>query len=443
MLKRKAYQRLLEWKDSGERGALLVMGARQVGKTTVIRAFGQAEFEHFVEINFYENAAAQSIVSNSPSASDLYLRLSALCGQELGAPNTLRVFDEVQEAADIITSVKFLIERYHLRIILSGSLLGFEGLRDIRSLPVGFLSIHTMFPMDFEEFSWVYGFGGEAWEHVRGRCKAGEPVDDYVHQRLSSLFSPYLLTGGMPEAVQTFLDCHEVVPLRRVQQKILQLYQEDIVKYVPDRMESRQIRMVFDAIPSQLNSPTKRFKYTRLGKNLRFANMETAFDWLEVAGVALPAWRVSAAEFPLGMWQDRSAMKLFQNDVGLLTSQLTGAVDLELLNGNSAVNFGSVYENFVAQELLASGVALNYFSSKALGEVDFILESRQTGAVLPLEVKSGKDYKRHSALNNLLEKQQTCERAVVLHNGNVQAEGRRVYLPVYAAGSVQDQLPGR
>ncbi len=440
MLTRKAIADMQEWKRTKTHQALLVLGARQVGKTTAIRTFADAEYTNVVEINFLDNPAAVSLVSESENADDLFRRLSILSGKSLSEPSTLLFLDEIQECQDVLTWIKFLEERRDIDVVLSGSLLGLDAFVNVRSLPVGFLSVLTMYPLDFEEFTWANGITDDTWAYVRECLEALRPIPEFIHDKLTYLFKLYLIAGGMPEVVQQFVNTDDVAIVRAAERRIVDLYEDDIAKYVHDIPERRQIKMVYTAIPGQLNAPSKRFKYARLGKNLRFANMETAFDWLAAAGVALAVTRVGSMEFPLGFSEDRNAMKLFMNDVGLLTSQLMGNVGLDVLMNNGSINYGSVYENAVAQELVSQKLAPHYYASKQIGEVDFVIENKATGEVMPIEVKSGKAYKRHSALTNLLKKYLECDKAVVLHSGNVELADKVRYLPAYTAGSIALQF---
>ena len=409
----------------------MIMGARQVGKTTLVRAFAQEEYGSLAELNFYGNTLAVETLAGAQNADDLLLRLSVLTNKEIVPGKTLLFLDEIQECQDMLTWVKFLAEKRNLDIVLSGSLLGLEAFVHVRSLPVGFLQKLTLYPMTFQEFCIATGLPNNVWERACESISTRESVPDYVHEALMRLFRLYLLVGGMPDAVQSYVGSSQLVPVRNAQRAICELYEDDIAKYVQDKVEARQIRMVYESIPAQLNNPSKRFKYARLGKNLRFANMETAFDWLSNAGVSLEATRVGELSFPLGLGEDRSSFKLFMNDVGLLTSRLMGEASLDVINNVDNINYGSIYENVVAQELFSQGYRLHYYSSKGNGEVDFVVEDSATGAVRLIEVKSGKDYKRHSALNNVL-KAGLAEEAIVLCNGNVSVEGKRSYLPVYA-----------
>ena len=437
MLNRKALFALESWKQNKTRQAFLLSGARQVGKTTTIREFAKSRYDELAELNFYGNTTAISTVNEATDAKDLLFRLSVLTGKRLDSGKTLLFLDEIQECQDLLTWVKYLAELRRIDIVLSGSLLGLDAFINVRSLPVGFLQESVMYPLDFEEFCWANGLFEDAFAVLREARNTGKEVPGFLHNKAMDLFRRYLLIGGMPDAVQVYISEQEIVPVRNAQLAICGLCEDDIAKYVDDATEARQIKMVYEAIPGQLNTPSKRFKYARLGKNLRFANMETAFDWLAQAGVALPCTRVSEPNFPVGLSEDNSAFKLFMNDVGLLTSRLMGEVALDIISQKTGINYGSIYENAVAQELKAKGVRLHYFSNKRIGEVDFVVEDKAVGKVLAVEVKSGKGYKRHSALANMLRVEEyKVDGAVVLHDGNVHKVGAVTYLPVYMVAMV-------
>lgn len=437
MLKRKAMRQLVEWKKNKTKQAMLVLGARQVGKTTLIREFAKENYESVIELNFYENPQALKTLSQVQSVNDFLLRLSVLTNQSLSNENALLFLDEIQEYQDVLTWVKFLSEQKNFDIILSGSLLGLDSFSAARSFPVGYLQKITMYPLDFQEFCDATKLPCEVWDQMEECVKNCISVPDYIHEAIMSRFRNYLLVGGMPDAVQSYVDTSQIVSVRNAQRAIVDLYEYDISKYVSDAVESRQIRMVYEAMPAQLNNPSKRFKYARLGKNLRFADMETAFDWLSSAGVSIEATRVGELTFPLGLSEDRNAFKLFFNDVGLLTSKLMGNVDFEIINNQTNINYGSIFENVVAQEFFAQGLTLHYYASKRFGEVDFVIENTRTGEIHLVEVKSGKDYKRHSALNNVLNSGYINE-AFILCNGNVEKIEKRFYVPVYAASLITD-----
>lgn len=435
MLNRKIEDVLAEWKTHRTQQAIMIMGARQVGKTTAVRQFAHSHYAQLAEINFLGNDVAKQTLAQATDADDLLFRISALTGVRLDPASTLLFLDEVQECQDMLTWVKFLAECTRLDIVLSGSLLGLDAYVHVRSLPVGFLRKVYLYPLSFEEFCWANGILPEVLDRVHECYERRTPIPKYLHERLRILFFRYLIVGGMPDAVQAFVNTSDSVAVRQSQRAILEMYEDDITKYVGNLIEARQIKMVFHSIPGQLNTPSKRFQYARLGRNLRFANMETAFDWLGAAGTAIVVPHVGSCDFPLGLSEDRARFKLFPNDVGLLTAQLTGNVDVDILRGNAAINKGSIFEAVVAQELVAHGAHPWYYSSKKRGEVDFVIENASTGDVLPIEVKSGKDYRRHSALRNLLaDGPSSLHQAVVLHDGNVEMRDGIAYLPVYMAG---------
>lgn len=432
MFARNAMQVLESWKKDRSGQALMIMGARQVGKTTLVREFARLNYKDLAEINFYERPEAKSMLSEAKDTSDLLLRISVLAQKEIRAGETLLFLDEIQECQDMLTWIKFLAERTDLDIILSGSLLGLDSFVHVRSLPVGFLRKICVYPFSFEEFCRATGVPKSEWDAMASAVRAKDAVPDFIHNDLMARFRKYLLVGGMPDAVRSYVDAQQIVPVRNTQRAIVDLYKDDIAKYVEAPVESRQIKMVYEAIPGQLNAQTKRFTYARLGKNLRFANMETAFDWLQTSGVAIESTRVGEPTFPLGLSEDRRAFKLFMNDVGLLTSQLMGDVEMDVISG-APVNYGSIFENYVAQELRAQGYAPHYYYSRKNGEVDFVIEDSRSGEVKVIEVKSGKDYKRHSALNNLMGSG-AVKNATILHDGNVSVDGGKLYLPIYATG---------
>lgn len=432
MLYRSAIEELRSWKQTKTKQALMVMGARQVGKTTLVREFARQEYGSIAEVNFFNNTLAAETLSSAVDVDDLMLRLSALTGVEMVPGKTLLFLDEIQECKDMLTWVKFLAERNGVDTILSGSLLGLDAYVHVRSLPVGFLRKMRMYPLTFEEYCRARGVTPQIWSTMEEAVLAHEPVPDFIHELLSRRFREYLLVGGMPDAVRAYSETSQIVPVRKLQRDLFDLYEDDIVKYVGDAVEARQIKMVYEAIPAQLNTPTKRFKYARLGRNLRFANLETAFDWLTSAGIAIEATRVGQVNYPLGFSEDRTSFKFFLNDTGILTSRLMGGVDLDIINGRTNINYGSIFEAVVAQELLARGFVPHYYSSKKGGEVDFVVEDSMTGKTRLIEVKSGKDYRRHSALTGLLESGEAGD-AVILHDGNIEVEKNRIYAPIYAS----------
>lgn len=436
-LMRKSVERMRAWKSQKGRQALLVSGARQVGKTFLIRSFIAESYEHAVEINLVEMPDARDAFDSAHDAHSLFLRISAFAQDDLVPHKTAIFIDEVQESSEVLTALKFLVDRYgdEYDFIVSGSLLGVE-LRNIRSLPVGYLSIIEMFPLDFEEYCWANSMGNAVLEEARAAYRELRPVDAFVDQRLRNLFHEYLLVGGMPDVVQTFLESHNMQQVRARQTDIINLYRLDISKYAGPR--ARVVRKIFDLIPAELNTQSKRFAFSHVEEGGRFDRYDNDFAWLVDASVALPVCNVAEPRYPLELSVDSAFFKFFLSDVGLLTCMAGMNVVRDLLADRTDVNFGSLYENYVAQELAAHGLGhpaperhLFFFRNRRQGELDFIIEDASMRAV-PLEVKSGKGYQRHSALNRVLEVENYgIERAVVLYEGNVELSGRVAYLPIY------------
>ncbi len=430
---RKAMERLIEWKGSNK--ALLVTGARQVGKTYIIREFLRQEYgeENFVEFNLLENELARQTIETSKTSEELLFRLSALADKPMVSGKTVIFLDEVQVASNIITAVKFLVEEGGFRYVLSGSLLGTE-LKDIKSIPVGYMDEFQMFPLDFEEFLLANGLSASVIERVRGCFENLERVDDVVHQKLIDMFHLYLIVGGMPAVVQKYLETNNLKDVVVEQENINRFYRQDISKY--DQENKLYIKDIFDLIPSELNNQNKRFIMKNLNENLKFAKYENSFLWLKDAGVALPTYCADEPKVPLMLSKSRNLFKLFHCDVGLLASMyMDNNLQLKLLNKDKDINFGGVYENAVAQELASKGFDLYYYKNNKFGEIDFLIENK--GVVIPLEIKSGKNYKRHVALDNLLLSEYNIPKAYIFSNQNVETADKRLYLPIYMIMFIQ------
>ncbi len=427
MLERKI-SRYIEHFYEVNKGALLLSGARQVGKTYSVRRFAEKKFKSFIEINFVDNPDAVGIFSNAKNSSDILLRLSAFVNQPLIKGETLIFFDEVQLCPEIVTAIKFLVDDGRYRYIMSGSLLGVE-LNNLRSVPVGYMEVKEMYPLDLEEFMWAVGVNEDVIASLKKSWEEKKHVDDFVHKKMMDVFRLYLIVGGMPAAVMSYKENNNLQDVMASQREIISLYKKDISQY--DEKRSLKIKEVFDLIPSELNSKSKRFFIKDINAKARAEMYENEFLWLKNAGVAIPVFNVDEPKLPLKLASSRNLFKLFSNDVGLLACQYSDGIQLKILTGDDAINHGSVYENVVAQELLAHGFdELYYYNSKKMGELDFILE--YDGNVFPVEVKSGKDYSRHRALNNIL----TCPeydipQAVVLCNNNFEVKDNVIYVPIY------------
>lgn len=433
--------------------ALMLTGARQVGKTNAFRRLAQRKFEHYVEINFIENADARQIFRGAQNAKEILLRLSAFTDEPLVPGKTLILFDEVQRCPECVTQIKFLVDEGSYRYGLTGSLLGVE-LEDIRekaqeknqeeaSEPVGYMDIKTLFPLDFEEFALAVGVAPSLLDHIRECFHQTKPVDTVVHEQLMRVFRLYLIVGGMPAPVWNYIQTNNLQSVALEQLAILNLYKKDISRYDPE--DKLYLDEIFDLIPSELNAKNKRFILKELNQNIKFKRFENSFLWMKKAGVAIPVYNVEEPRIPLLLNRLRNLFKLFQNDVGLLAYQYANGIQLRILSGEVNINYGAIYENVVAQELSAQGFEqLYYFNSKKQGEVDFVLEVGD-GTVLPIEVKSGKDYEFHHALANILDNEEyNLGKAIILCNDNVSVDGKKTYLPIYMTTFIRrkQEMPG-
>lgn len=436
VLIRKIESEITKFRKTHPKHALLLTGARQVGKTFIVRETAKALYGSFLEINFIKQTNAKALFENLKDEEDFFLRLSAFTDKTLERGNTLIFFDEVQECPEVVTYIKFLVDDGRYQYILTGSLLGVE-LKDLRSVPVGYLRELDMYPLDFEEFLTACGFKPELFEHIKQCWEKRETVNNGVHVKLLELLKLYLVVGGMPAAVQKYLDTKNISEVVAEQRAILREYRKDAAKY--DKASKFKIERALDLIPEELNKKNKRFLVSDLKEGSRFDRLEDNFIWLEEAGIGLAAYSITDPRPPLRLSRDSSFFKLYMNDVGLLAAMYSDGIQLKILSGDLEINFGSVYENFVAQELHAHGHQLYYFNSRKIGEVDFIVE--HVGQIEPIEVKSGKRYRSHSALDNLIEKTEYgITHAVVLSNANYFRDGKIEYLPVYFAMFMKKNL---
>lgn len=434
MIARKIDKILDEFYNRKEKKALLITGARQIGKTFSIREFGK-RYPSFVEINFLENKTARSLFEDAAGSEEILLRLSLIAEKPLMPGKTLIFLDEVQECKELVTAIKFLVEEGSYQYVLSGSLLGVD-LKDIRSVPVGYMDTVEMYPLDFEEFAVANGVSQRVLQVLKEAFEEEKEVDAVIHDKMMELFRLYLVVGGMPAVVKRYLETNNLQEVIREQKSILTAYKKDIAKYDPE--SKLYLEDIFDLIPSELNSKNKRFILKNLNENFKFSRYSNSFVWLKDAGVALPVFCVEEPMSPLLLSKATNLFKLFLSDVGLLAAMYMDNIQIKVLSREADINFGSIYENVVAQELKAHGFDLYYFNSKKQGELDFLVE--QGGEVLPLEIKSGKDYSKHAALNHVLENERYhISKAMVFHNGNVSRKDKVRYYPIYMLMFVQKE----
>lgn len=435
MLKRKIEKYIQDHLTSDSDKILIVEGARQVGKSFIIRKVGRECYKNFVEINFVGDDEGAQLFKNVHTIEDFYFALSSTYGKDLDKyDNTLVFLDEIQQYPQYLTLLKFLRENHRFHFIASGSLLGIT-LRSSTSIPIGSIIRKEMYQLDFEEFLDANGFGDSAIAIIREKYEKKESLSESQHNHLMGLFRRYLLVGGMPDAVNEYINTHNIMNVREIQDSIQTMYGDDASKYEADSGKTLAIRRIYDMIPSQMENKKKRVvaKDIRDKKGDRFGNYQEEFEYLISSGIVLSVNAITNPRYPLSESVRKNLLKLYFNDVGLLTSRLYGANIQTVLNDVKSINLGSVYETVVAQELKAHGHKLFYYDNRQKGEVDFLIDNHREMSVMPVEVKSGKDYTVHSALTRLIEEPEyNIASGVVLSNERkVQTIGKVTYMPIY------------
>lgn len=428
-----------EWLKRSDK-ALLVTGARQIGKTWLIREeIAKSGYRKF-EVNFIDQPDLVDYLNVKMSANEFLVKLKMIMPEDCKPQETVVFFDEIQKCPEIVTKIKFLVEEGSFKYVMSGSLLGVE-LKGITSVPVGYLTVLTMYPMDFEEFMIANSVSKTTLEMLKAKFETCQPVDEFIHQKLLSLFFIYLIVGGMPDAVKIYIATKDIREVDKVQRDIVALYKEDFSQY---ESEDKKLKLIsiYDIIPAELNKQNKKFVFTMLNKELKFDRYENSFLWLKDAGVALPVYNVEAPVIPLKASKSSNVFRLFSNDTGLLTSAYPAETKLELINKNSEVNNGAHFENAVAQQLTANGLEPYFCKKKNIGELDVLVE--MDGKVVPIEVKSGKAYKAHKSLDNFMKiSDYHIEKAYVLSVANMEQEGSVVYLPIYMCYLLKERKIGK
>lgn len=432
---RKIEDKIEEYLKSNSNKVLIVEGARQIGKSYIIRDVGTRLFnDGYIEINMVEDSLNDKLFANIKSVSDFYLQLSMLAGSRMiDKEHTLVFIDEIQVYPELLTLLKFLKQDDRFTYIASGSLLGVT-LSQTTSIPMGSIEIVDMYPLDFEEFLYANGFNKFAIDALREKFNNKETLDENTHNKMLDLFKKYILIGGLPDAVKSFVKETNIVKVRNIHNDIYKFYGLDASKY--DEEHKLKIRNVYDMIPSCLENKKKRivFKDIEPEKNKnRYSNYVDEFDYLVNAGIALDVNAISTPIFPLIQSASKNLLKLYLNDVGLLTNIYYKANIKAVLETEKSINLGIIYESVVASELKAHGHKLYYYDNKSKGEVDFLIDDYNSLSVVPLEIKSGKDYKVHSALNLFVNNDDySVKQAFVLSNEReVQTENKITYMPIY------------
>ena len=433
MLYRKIARQIEEHFTAGTEKILLIDGARQVGKTFIVRHVGKKLFPNFVELNFLDDKNGERLFENVRTIDSFYLQISAIAGSQLGRKEDTIIFlDEIQSYPHYLTMLKFLQQDGRFTFIASGSLLGVT-LGQTTSIPMGSIRILRMFPLDFEEFLYANGVNEFLVDSLKEKFMKEESLEESLHRQMMEYFRYYLLVGGLPDAVNTFVQEKNIQKVREIQTETYRFYAIDASQY--DLENKLKIRRIYDLIPSNMENKKKRVVAHRIeevdGKT--FSDYKDEFDYLISAGIALNVQAITNPAFPIRASEKKNLLKLYLNDVGILTGILYGNNIRAILDDVCSINLGSVYETVVASELIAHGHLLYYYDNRKKGEVDFLIDDYDLLSAVPIEVKSGKDYTVHSALNNFVSNEDyhiakayvLSNERTVSHNGNI------TYLPIY------------
>ncbi len=435
MLYRKIESLIEEHLKSGSKKVLLIDGARQVGKTFIVSHVGKKLFKNYIEINMVTDSMGAKLFANTSTIEDFYLQVSMIAGDKMGnRKDTLIFIDEIQVYPHLLTLLKFLAQDNKFTYVASGSLLGVT-LSETTSIPMGSIRKVKMFPLDFEEFLYANGMNSTAIASLKSKYERLEALDEATHNKMMDLFHKYLLVGGLPDAVNTYLETKNIQKVREVQRETHDYYAADASKY--DVEKKLKIRRIYDLIPSNMENKKKRVVAQNIEekKGKTFTDYQDEFDYLISAGIALNVQAISNPVFPLIESSGKNLLKLYLNDVGILTSILYGNNINAIMDDNRSINLGSVYESVVASELIAHGHNLFYYDNRSKGEVDYLIDDYDSLSVVPIEVKSGKDYTVHSALNGFVKNEDYhIKKAIVVSNERtIKTNGKIVYLPVYFA----------
>lgn len=433
MLYRKIEALIEEHLKSDSEKILLIDGARQVGKTYIIRYVGKKMFENFIEINMVEDFLGSRFFENTKTVEDFYLQVSMIAGNKMKEKdNTLIFIDEIQAYPHLLTLLKFLSQDNKFTYIASGSLLG-VALFQTTSVPMGSIRKVRMFPLDFEEFLYANGMNEIAILSMQKKFERLEALDEPMHNKMMDLFRKFLLVGGMPDAVNSYLAEKNIQSVRAIQGEIHDYYAVDASKY--DEENKLKIRRIYDLIPSNMENRKKRVIAQNIEnkKGKTFKDYANEFEYLINAGIALNVQAISNPVFPLLESAGKNLLKLYLNDVGILTGILYGNNIRAVLGDETGINLGSVYETVVASELIAHGHKLFYYDNRSKGEVDYLIDDYDSLSTVPIEVKSGKDYAVHSALNTFVKNEDYhIKKAFVVSNKRtVTQKGKIIYIPIY------------
>ena len=433
MLKRKIEQRLVEWKNSAGRKPLIIKGCRQCGKTYSVLDFAKKHYSHTVYLNFFENPDYAAVFSGSLEVDHIIIMLSALLGKEaiFEAGETVLILDEIQDCPEARTALKFFHLDGRFDVIGTGSLLGVKGYgKEPKSIPVGSETIIDMYPMDFEEFLWANGIAEPVIELLKKNLDAETPVPEALHQRMRQLLLQYAVVGGMPEAVQTFVDTRQMNDVLRIQRDIIRSYEDDMVKYAEKKDKSR-IKECFQSIPKQLSKENKKFQYSVVKKGSTASKYEGSLQWIEDAGIITRCYNLSITELPLDGNAEKDTFKVYMKDCGLFVSMLEDGTQYDILQGNLYGYKGALFENLIADIFAKMGRKLYYFHKDSGLEIDFVIRYKGECTLVEVKASTGNTKSTKTILRH--PEKYHVYNAIKLGDYNIGRTDQILTLPLYMA----------
>lgn len=433
MLKRKIEDRLLDWKNTPNRKPLVIKGCRQCGKTFSVLDFAKKNYRHVVYLNFFENPDYGSVFSGSLEIDHIVMMLSALLGSEavFKAGETVLILDEIQDCPEARTALKFFRMDGRYDVIGTGSLLGVNGYgREPKSVPVGSETLINMYPLDFEEFLWANGVAPPVVEMLKKCLEAETPVPEALHNRMKQLLLQYVVVGGMPDAVQVFVDTKQMDEVLSIQRDIVRSYQDDMVKYA-EKKDKSHIRECFQSIPRQLCKENKKFQYSVVKKGSTAAKYAGSLQWIEDAGIISRCYNLSIPELPLDGNFEEDVFKVYMQDCGLFVSMLEDGTQYDILQGNLYGYKGAIFENLIADIFIKMGRRLYYFHKDSGLEVDFIIRYKGECTLVEVKASSGNTKSTKTILKH--PEKYHVGSAVKLGDYNVGRSGQILTLPLYMA----------
>lgn len=430
---RKIESYIKEYLNSQTNKILCINGARQVGKSYIIRKLCNQHFKNYIELNMANDKVGDQLFKNVKTIDEFYIETSVVAGEKMFArDNTIIFIDEIQEYPQLLTLLKPLSEDNKYRYICSGSALGVS-LINTTLIPIGTIIEKKMYPMDFEEFLLANSIGQNVINHLKQCYQEKKSIELSLHNKILQLFKTYLIVGGMPDAIKTYIETKNIIKVREIQQNIINYYGIDASKY--DIEHKLKIKRIYDLVPSNIENKVKRIQYTKIENNndARYTNYIDEFDYLFSSGIVLNTKAISEPKFPLIQSSSKNLIKLYLNDVGLLTNILYKNNINAILNDQKGVNLGAVYETVVSEELSSHNHQLFYYDRKNVGEVDYLIDDYDNLSILPLEIKSGKDYLNFKALPKLLkEPNYRIQNGYVFSNNQeVKIDEKIIFMPIY------------